>query len=90
VRHFFRPWCRCSDCAKVPRRELEVALDALADVVVKAQPGGEDYHGFVTDYISGTGAIHRAIPILARHGIHVRPGGIDSRLSTRLRPEEAP
>lgn len=59
--------------------ELDRVLNALADVVVRASPYGEDNDGFVSHYLSGTGAIHAAIPLLAEHGIIVRPGGFDSR-----------
>lgn len=51
----------------------------LADVVTRATPYGEDEDGFVEAYLSGVGAIHAAIPALAEYGIHVRPGGVDSR-----------
>jgi hypothetical protein len=49
-------------------------LDALADCVIKATEYGDQDGGFVAAYIMPTGPIHRAIPLLERHGITVRPG----------------
>ncbi|MFG1898704.1 hypothetical protein ACGFIP_32320 [Micromonospora zamorensis] len=49
-------------------------LDALADCVTKATEYGEQDAGFVALYLLPTGPIHRAIPLLERHGIIVRPG----------------
>lgn len=49
-------------------------LDALADCVVKAAEHGEQEGGFVAFYLSPTGPIHRAIPLLEQYGINVRPG----------------
>lgn len=52
-------------------REL---LDALADCVVKATPFGVQDGDFVATYILPTGPLHRAMPLLERHGVIVRPG----------------
>lgn len=68
------------------RAKLDEVLNALADVVTRAVPYGEDEEGFVTHYLSGTGAIHAAIPLLDRYLITVRPGGVDSR---KAAPEHA-
>ena len=57
-------------------REL---ADALADVVVRAQPFDERTDESILTYLSGTGAIHKAIKVLAEYGVHARPGGVDSR-----------
>lgn len=56
------------------RHQLDQALSALADCVVKATPYGKQDAEFIAYYISPTGPIHRAIPLLAEHGIVVRPG----------------
>lgn len=72
-----RPWKkRVGYVADDMIREL---ADALADVVVKAMPADEFENGDIMTYLSGTGAIHRAIKILAEYGVHVRPSGVDSR-----------
>ena len=54
-------------------------LNALADCVAKATEYGEQDGGFVALYLLPTGPIHRAIPLLERHGLIVRPG-FDGRL----------
>lgn len=54
--------------------QLNELINALADCVVKATEYGEQDGGFVANYISPTGPIHRAIPLLERLGITVRPG----------------
>ena len=49
-------------------------LNALADCVAKATEYGSQDDGFVATYILPTGPLHRAIPLLQRYGITVRPG----------------
>jgi hypothetical protein len=62
--------------------ELEQELiDALADCVVKATPYGIQEGDFIANYILPTGPLHRAMPLLERHGITVRPG-FDGRRAT--------
>lgn len=58
---------------------IDELVNALADVVARAIPYGDDEDGFIMHYLSGTGAIHAAIPLLDRYGITVRPGAFDSR-----------
>lgn len=57
-----------------PTTEQQELIDALADCVTKAVEYGEQDGGFVAFYLLPTGPIHRAIPLLQRHGITVRPG----------------
>lgn len=54
--------------------QLAEALNALADCVVKATPYGTQDGDFIAAYIMPTGPLHRAMPLLERHGITVRPG----------------
>lgn len=56
-------------------------LGALADCVVKATEYGTQDGGFVAMYLLPTGPIHRAIPLLERYGVTVRPG-FDGRTSS--------
>lgn len=49
-------------------------LDALADIVVKGAPYGEQDGGYVFLYLLPTGPIHRAVALLQEHGVIVRPG----------------
>jgi hypothetical protein len=49
-------------------------VDALADLVVKCAPYGEQDGGFVFVYLVPTGPVHRAIALLRDHGLIVRPG----------------
>lgn len=56
-----------------PEDAVDLA-DALADCVTKAVEYGEQDGGFVAMYLLPTGPIHRAIPLLERLGITVRPG----------------
>jgi hypothetical protein len=55
-------------------QERDELLNALADCVVKATEYGEQDGGFVATYLLPTGPLHRAIPLLDRYGITVRPG----------------
>lgn len=64
----------------------DALLTALADCVAKATEYGQQGGGFVASYILPTGPIHRAIPLLDRLGVTVRPG-FDGRQS--LTPEQA-
>ncbi len=52
-------------------REL---TNALADCVVKATPFGQQEGDFIANYIMPTGPLHRAMPLLERSGVIVRPG----------------
>lgn len=54
---------------------------ALADCVVKATPYGVQDGDFVATYILPTGPLHRAMPLLERLGVIVRPG-FDGRTTT--------
>lgn len=65
--------------------ERQQLLDALTDCVVKATDYGTQDGDFVAMYILPTGPIHRAIPLLERMGVTVRPG-FDGR---KLKPEAA-
>ncbi len=49
-------------------------VDALADLVVKCVPYGEQDGGFVFVYLVPTGPVHRAITLLHEHDVIVRPG----------------
>jgi hypothetical protein len=49
-------------------------IGALADLVVKGAPYGEQDGGYVFLYLLPTGPIHRAITLLQEHGVIVRPG----------------
>jgi hypothetical protein len=70
------------------KHERDQALTALADCVVKATPFGKQDGEFIAYYyISPTGPIHRAIPLLAEHGIVVRPG-FDGREKAGIDTEE--
>lgn len=54
--------------------ERQQLIDALADCVAKATDYGIQDGGFVVMYLLPTGPIHRAIPLLERMGVTVRPG----------------
>jgi hypothetical protein len=60
-------------CALYQRARAERAEAVLRDVVVKATAYGMQDGDFIAAYILPTGPIHRAIPLLAERGIHVRP-----------------
>lgn len=60
---------------------MQQFVTALADCVVKATPYGEDSDGFIAHYLMPVGPLHRAMPLLERFGIVVRPG-FDGRLTT--------
>jgi hypothetical protein len=55
-------------------------IAALADLVVKAAPYGEQDGDYVFVYLLPTGPVHRAIVLLQEHGVIVRPG-FDGRLT---------
>jgi hypothetical protein len=55
-------------------------INALADCVVMSTEYGTQDGGFVANYITPTGPIHRAIPLLQELGITVRPG-FDGRIA---------
>lgn len=63
---------RSDSMGSEPTRE-ELA-NALADVVAKAVERGTQDGGFVLMYTLPTGPIHKAIPLLERMSIIVRPG----------------
>jgi hypothetical protein len=67
----------------------QLLAHVLADCVVKATEYGEQDGGFVASYIMPTGPLHRAIPLLAQHGIDVRPG-FDGRKEPTLRVKPEP
>lgn len=48
-------------------------IEALADCVAKATDYGTQDGSFVAMYLLPTGPIHRAIPLLERMGVTVRP-----------------
>lgn len=53
---------------------IEELLTALESIVVNAAAGGTQEDGnFVGFYVLNTGAIHRAIPILQKHGRLAQP-----------------
>jgi len=54
--------------------DVDQVVNALADCVIKATEYGDQDGGFVAMYLLPTGPIHRAIPLLQRLGITVRPG----------------
>lgn len=68
----------CGDvrqCVHYQRARAERAEQVLADIVTKAAPFGQQDGEFVAFYILPTGPMHRAIPLLAEQGVHVRPVG---------------
>ena len=69
------------------KAEVERLTAALADCVIKCTEYGTQDDGFVAFYITPTGPIHRAIPLLQEHGITVRPG-FDGRAALDGQPEQ--
>jgi hypothetical protein len=68
----------CGDpkqCVLYQRTRAERAEKVLSDIVTKATPFGVQDGDFIASYILPTGPMHRAIPLLAEQGVHVRPMG---------------